>query len=241
MTAKQDDSGVAPARSVLDQCATCDDTGATNLGVGPQPCPICKPATGVPVAPDNRTRPLTDQSQPWTPEHCKAYPRRASEEIEYLRGQLAASGVAPTDEAPQRAATRAEVLSDVDPVVLECWRLQGRKVGAMLREAQAAVIELQEKLDDAAPGVPASLRRLTLDEVCEVAPDTMLSQAQRIQHKFCEANGLPPPGPSGVAPSAPTMPRWPAYVCRDECQDAKAGQPHCSGTCRIALKQPEQP
>jgi hypothetical protein len=46
---------------------------------------------GAPV--ENRTRPLTEQSQPWTPEHCKAYPRRASEEIEYLRGQLAARGV----------------------------------------------------------------------------------------------------------------------------------------------------
>jgi hypothetical protein len=48
------------------------------------------------------------------------------------------------------AATRSEVLSDVDPVVLECWKLQDRKVGAMLREAQAAVIELQEQASDGA-------------------------------------------------------------------------------------------
>jgi hypothetical protein len=46
--------------------------------------------------------------------------------------------------------------------------------------------------------------------------------------------GLVAPDSPGVAVPAPTMPRWPAYVCRDECQDAKAGQPHCSGTCRIA-------
>lgn len=51
---------------------------------------------------------------------------------------------------------------------------------------------------------PASLRRLTLDEACEVAPDTMMSQAERIQHKFCEVNGLPSPGhSSGVAPPQP--------------------------------------
>lgn len=51
-------------------------------------------AIGVATPPDNRTRPLTDSSQPWTPEHCKAYPRRAAEEIEWLRGQLIAHGVA---------------------------------------------------------------------------------------------------------------------------------------------------
>jgi hypothetical protein len=33
---------------------------------------------------------------------------------------------------------------------------------------------------------------------------------------------------------APKMPRYPAYVCRDECQDAKAGKAHCAGQCRIA-------
>lgn len=68
-----------------------------------------------------------------------------------------AAGVKASDEA-QRAATRAEVLSDVDPVVLEAWRLQGHKVGAMLRESQTAVIELQEKLDDAADGVGIPLK-----------------------------------------------------------------------------------
>lgn len=50
---------------------------------------------------DNRTRPLTDQSQAWTPEHCKAYPRRAAEEIEYLRGQIASAGWRPIESAPK--------------------------------------------------------------------------------------------------------------------------------------------
>lgn len=45
---------------------------------------------------------------------------------------------------PVPLTTETEVLSDVDPVVLQAWKIQGRKVGAMLREAQAAVIELQE-------------------------------------------------------------------------------------------------
>jgi hypothetical protein len=49
---------------------------------------------------DSRTRPLTDPSQPWTPEHCKAYPRRASEEIEYLRGRLAAASLLPAQAVP---------------------------------------------------------------------------------------------------------------------------------------------
>jgi hypothetical protein len=47
------------------------------------------------------------------------------------------------------SALRALALSDVDPVVLAAWKLQGRKVGAMLADAQAAVIELQEELDEA--------------------------------------------------------------------------------------------
>lgn len=73
---------------------------------------------------------------------------------EYLtsgyRAMLAASPslgapAAPTD---TQAETRKEVLSDIDPVVLEVWKIQGRKVGAMLREAQSAVEELQERLDD---------------------------------------------------------------------------------------------
>jgi hypothetical protein len=53
-------------------------------------------------------------------------------------------------ESARRADTRREVLSDVDPVVLEAWRLQGRKVGAMLAEAQAAVIEAHDALRDIA-------------------------------------------------------------------------------------------
>lgn len=53
-------------------------------------------------------------------------------------------------ESAKRGDTRREVLSDVDPVVLEAWRLQGRKVGAMLDEARAAVIELQEALREIA-------------------------------------------------------------------------------------------
>ena len=56
-------------------------------------------------------------------------------------------GVAVLEEADRRGETRAEVLSDVDPVVLEAWKLQGHKVGAMLRDAQSAVIELREALE----------------------------------------------------------------------------------------------
>lgn len=53
---------------------------------------------------------------------------------------------------PHQWFTRQEVerltgaLSDVDPVTLEVWRMQGRTVGAMLAEAQAAVIEAHEAL-----------------------------------------------------------------------------------------------
>lgn len=54
-------AGVAPARSVLDQCATCDDTGTANLGAGPQPCPICKPATSGVGTPDDA--PLSDRDR----------------------------------------------------------------------------------------------------------------------------------------------------------------------------------
>jgi hypothetical protein len=54
---------------------------------------------------------------------------------------------APSEE-PQ-ATTAMEVLSDVDPVVLEVWKLKGQKGGAMLADAQAAVIELQEELAEA--------------------------------------------------------------------------------------------
>jgi hypothetical protein len=64
-------------------------------------------------------------------------------------GLLDSDGVAASDEA-RRATTRAEVLSDVDPVVLECWKLQGRKVGAMLREATSAVVEAHEALREIA-------------------------------------------------------------------------------------------
>jgi len=54
-------------------------------------------------AKDNRTRPLTDPDQPWTPEHCKSYPRRASEEIAFLRESLEriARGVA-TDQPTKK-------------------------------------------------------------------------------------------------------------------------------------------
>lgn len=80
----------------------------------------------------------------------------------------AAGTPAPAVPTDSQAATRAEVLSDVDPVVLECWKLQGRKVGAMLRDAQATVIELQEQLEEAkesaAPAVPAPLAELTDDK-----------------------------------------------------------------------------
>jgi len=58
------------------------------------------------------------------------------------------------DIAPREAARRI-ALSDVDPVVLEVWKLQGRTVGAMLRESAQAVEELQEEvaeLKDAARG-----------------------------------------------------------------------------------------
>lgn len=54
-------------KSVLDECATCDDTGTTNLGAGPQPCPICKPdAYGV-----QECFPLLD---PNVPEGGSRYP-----------------------------------------------------------------------------------------------------------------------------------------------------------------------
>lgn len=51
-------------------------------------------------------------------------------------------------------------------------------------------VDFCNKVESERERMPA-LRRLTLDEVCEVAPDTMMSQAERIQRKFCEINGLP--------------------------------------------------
>ena len=48
-------------------------------------------APGTAGVADLRTRPLTDQSQEWTPEHCKTYPRRASEEIAYWRSRAEAA------------------------------------------------------------------------------------------------------------------------------------------------------
>jgi hypothetical protein len=52
--------------------------------------------------------------------------------------------------APQASeeACRA-VLADGAAVVIYAWKLQGRTVGAMLREAQSAIEELTEKLADA--------------------------------------------------------------------------------------------
>lgn len=86
-------------------------------------------------------------------------------------------GAEASGEDERRAATRDEVLSDVDPVVLAAWKLQGRKVGAMLDEAQAAVIELQEVLaaigdfahdKSTGPAVPDALwdvRRMAYDAI----------------------------------------------------------------------------
>lgn len=61
-----------------------------------------------------------------------------------VRQQFAAAQPAAAGASASDAARLA--LSDVDPVVLECWKLQGRTVGAMLDDAQADVIELQDKL-----------------------------------------------------------------------------------------------
>jgi hypothetical protein len=60
------------------------------------------------------------------------------------------AGVNTSDGAQRRAAVMAEVLSDVDPVVLEVWKVQGRKVGAMLSEATEAVVEAHEALREIA-------------------------------------------------------------------------------------------
>ena len=40
------------------------------------------------------------KSQPWTPEHCRNYPRRASEEIEFLREALQLMRAAPVPAEP---------------------------------------------------------------------------------------------------------------------------------------------
>lgn len=81
----------------------------------------------------------------------------------------AAASLASAPPAVPQTYTRAEVLSDVAPVALEVWKLQGRKVGAMLKEAQDAVIEAQEALDDAKESAIAPETLLRLSKFLDVA------------------------------------------------------------------------
>jgi hypothetical protein len=86
---------------------------------------------------------------------CGSYHVDDAEGLKALADTIRALVAAPSPDVGQAApeadaaASALRALSDVDPVVLAAWKLQGRKVGAMLADAQAAVIELQEELDEA--------------------------------------------------------------------------------------------
>ncbi len=72
--------------------------------------PIAAPPAPQPAEPTSVADILA--STPWTPEHCRNYPRRASEEIAFLRTQLAAQAV------PASALPNHQPLSDERIVAL---------------------------------------------------------------------------------------------------------------------------